>query len=89
MCKKIKMQPSDGKVELSILESSTCVSMKDGEPKDKINRFNDNEDNENEHIETEIFDTVLCTVPLGVLKVINLDLILYMKTKIIIFRVEI
>ena len=39
-----------------------------GEPNAKMNRY-DNEDNENEQLETEIFDTVLCTVPLGILKV--------------------
>ena len=69
MCKKIKMQKDEGKVELSILESTTNFSSKDGEPSDKMTRY-DNEDNENEQLETEIFDTVLCTVPLGVLKVI-------------------
>ena len=68
MCKKIKMQKDDGNVELSILESTTNFSSKDGEPIDKMTRY-ENEDNENEQLETEIFDTVLCTVPLGVLKV--------------------
>jgi len=61
------MQKDEGKVELSILESTTNFSSKDGEPSDKMTRY-DNEDNENEQLETEIFDTVLCTVPLGVLK---------------------
>ena len=72
LCKKIEMQKTEGKVELSILDSTTNFSSKDGEPNGepnaKMNRY-DNEDNENEQLETEIFDTVLCTVPLGILKV--------------------
>ena len=68
------MQKNDGKVELSILDSTTNFSSKDGEPNGgepnaKMNRY-ENEDNENEQLETQIFDTVLCTVPLGILKVI-------------------
>ena len=67
------MQKNEGKVELSILDCTTNFSSKDGEsngePNTKMNRY-DNEDNENEQLETEIFDTVLCTVPLGILKVI-------------------
>ena len=68
------MQKNEGKVELSILDSTTNFSSKDGEPNGgepnaKMNRY-ENEDNENEQLETQIFDTVLCTVPLGILKVI-------------------